>query len=311
MDVRTKMELAEKKEDEGAANKPIIIEDDDDDVHKGLEMPFIAVMEPRSNVGFRNHRVHQGVQNGIADIRRQQATQPPIGYEPATPRFQEIGNRVEANSFPRRTFMNRWNEPSVSQSLPGNVRRHMGMNMVNGNNNDNGRGRASPEGYDSYDFGYSSILNVPRQMVQPVGNYMVGAPEKRGPATDMEMVDAQYGYGRNNVQATNGPYFSSRVSSNGGVYGRLINVPRHSGDPDPYYVSPYRMNAGGYGNMQSIPRQSGQLRHHVSPQGTNPESHGSVANIPRYSRQPQATIAPTVAASECRNIEGAATGRSE
>ncbi|APA13185.1 hypothetical protein sscle_10g079550 [Sclerotinia sclerotiorum 1980 UF-70] len=223
-------------------------------------------------------------------------------------------NRVEAKSFPRRTFMDRWNEQSVSQPLPESVSHHIGMNMVNGNNNDNGRGRAGPGGYSPTEFGYNSMLSVPRQMAQSVGNYMAGAPAMRASATDMEMVDAQYGYGRNNAQATNRPYFSSGTRRGG--HGSFINVPRHSGHPDPYYVSPYGMNTRGFGNMQNIPRQDGysrQLQHHVSPQGTNPESHGSVGNIPRYSGPPQATIAPTAATSTSkrRGTEEAGTGRSQ
>ncbi|APA13184.1 hypothetical protein sscle_10g079540 [Sclerotinia sclerotiorum 1980 UF-70] len=42
MDVKTKMVLAEKKEDEGSANKLIIIEDDDDDVQAVVGMPVTA-----------------------------------------------------------------------------------------------------------------------------------------------------------------------------------------------------------------------------------------------------------------------------
>ncbi|KAF7869902.1 hypothetical protein EAF04_004686 [Stromatinia cepivora] len=312
LDVKTEMEVEEKTEDEGGANKPIIIEDNDDDVEGVVEMPVTAVMKPQSNVDFRNHRGHQGVQNGTGNIQRQQATQSSNDSESATPSRPRIGTRVEAKSVRRRTFMDRWNEPPVSQSLPENLPRRLGMNMVNGNDNenDNGGGQAGPGGYAAIGFGYSSMFNVPRQMVQSGGNYMVGPSEMRPADTDMRMVDAQYGYGRYNAQATNGAYFLSGAGSNGGGHGNLINVPRHSGQPDPSYVSPYRIHAGGYGNMQNVPRQSGQsgqLQHHVSPQGTNPGHHGSAVKAPRYYGQPQPVTAPTVATSGRRDIEGAVT----
>ncbi|KAI9644910.1 hypothetical protein NHQ30_006944 [Ciborinia camelliae] len=268
-----KMEVGENMGGEGSANKPIVIDDDESEVEEIVQLPATKMIKNRGNGRTTGFGGHRG----------------------------HGGTQIGTKKVRRQAAKFTGDSPFATPARNGNSSRIQSANT--------GRRQNFMDKWTEPPA--TSMFNDLGQTEQSIGQ--VNEPEMRTAGTGMGMTNGQYGYGRYDEQATNGPYFVSQSGSNVGGHGNPSNVVRHSQQPDPFYVSPYEAYPGGHGSMLDIPRQfgqSGQPQAYASQYGAYAGGHNNTLIVPRVSGHPKPVAATMVATPGHQNINRqAGTGR--
>ncbi|ESZ90579.1 ISWI chromatin-remodeling complex ATPase ISW2 [Sclerotinia borealis F-4128] len=277
---------------EGGADRPIVIDDDDSDVKEFENLPttMMRAQQAGTTNEFGRHRGQRKAQSGIPSVPRQSG-QSAGGPSFTTPTHRGNVNPVNhvdsIHTKRRKSFMDKWNEPSVSQSLMVMIPKGKDTSTINRSVRHAGLERYSGNGAE-----LGGSYSVPRQTqtntTQSTRNDMSVGPETTAAANEIQ---GQYGYGTYDEHALNNPYLIT--GSHG--HGNLFNIPRHTGQQDPYYISPYDFHSSGYSTTQSLPRQPVQPQRYVSPYGGILGGHSNASNTPRSTVQPQLVSAPIFA----------------
>ncbi|KAB8298039.1 hypothetical protein EYC80_001811 [Monilinia laxa] len=247
----------EKIGESGSIDMPIFI-DNDSDVEDLVEVPATKVAR-KQGVGATNGlRGHHGHQG--ARISPSNVS-------------KQAGNSTRGSQFTfpkrqengrKRSFMDKWTEPPAPPALHGCL---------------------------------GNAFNAPRRIQQLTGNTPVSTSAMRTAGTGMWMFNGKYGYGRQDGQATNNPYFLSQFGSNVEAQDNLSSALINSRQLGPYYASPHGAYMEGYDNMSNVPgpRLLGEYtppQHSAPPSEVNPGGRVGISNIPRLSGQPKSDIAP-------------------